>query len=83
MSISIRLDKTTEAELRNCTYQTGIAMSDFVRDAIREKLATYNGKLSPFEAGKDLFGKYSSGAENLSTDRKTRLKQKIRAKHRH
>lgn len=58
-------------------------MSDFVRDAIREKPATYKGKLSLFEAGKNLFGKYNRGTANLSSDRKTRLKQKIRAKHRH
>ena len=38
-------------------------------------------KPSPWELGKDLFGKYSSGKGNLSKDRKKILKQKLLEKH--
>jgi hypothetical protein len=50
---------------------------------IRKSVIEYLGKLeSPdaWELGKDYFGKYSSGLKNLSVDRKTILKEKIRAK---
>jgi predicted transcriptional regulator len=38
VTISIRLDPETEAELRRLLVAQRMPLSDFVRDAIREKL---------------------------------------------
>ena len=53
-----------------------------IRDAIREKLAGYDNQLSPYELGKNLFGCYSSGRDDLSINRKTLLREKLNAKYR-
>jgi hypothetical protein len=50
---------------------------------IRKSIDAYLGKLAKataWDTGEDLFGKYSSGQGNLSTDRKEIVKDKIRAK---
>lgn len=82
MSISIRLDKSIEESLRRRLQDDGVSMSDFIRDAIREKLATYEVKLTPYELGKDLFGRSSSGRDDLSSNRKAILREKLNAKYR-
>lgn len=82
MGISIRLEKSIEDSLRKRLQFEGISLSDFIRDAIREKLASYDNQLSPYELGKDLFGRYSSGRDDLSTNRKTLLREKLHAKYR-
>lgn len=80
MSISIRLDKSVEESLRRRLQVEGVSMSDFIRDAISEKLATYVVRLTPYELGKDLFGRSSSGRDDLSSNRKVLLKDKLNAK---
>ncbi|MEN9500809.1 MAG: hypothetical protein RI964_94 [Pseudomonadota bacterium] len=82
MGISIRLDKSIEESLRKRLQFEGISLSDFIRDAIREKLAGYDNQLSPYELGKNLFGCYSSGRDDLSINRKTLLREKLNAKYR-
>lgn len=82
MSLSIRLDKTLEESLRRRLQAEHISLSDFIRDAIREKLAKDEGKTSPYALGQDLFGRYASGRDDLSTNRKALLREKLNAKHR-
>lgn len=83
MTISIRLDKATEDALRQRLQFENISLSDFVRDAIQEKLAKQVAdQISPYELGKHLFGRFGSGRNDLSTNRKTLLREKLRAKHR-
>ena len=75
-SISIRLDPETERELRQRLQYEGASLSEFVRDAIREKLAKSEPELGPYELGESLFGRYASG----DTDRSSRRKELIRSK---
>ena len=82
MSISIRLDKNTEENLRHCLQQNGISLSDFIREAIREKLFRDETKPTPYELGVNLFGRYSSGRDDLSINRKALLREKLNAKYR-
>lgn len=82
MSLSIRLDKTLEESLRRRLQAEQISLSDFIRDAIREKLAKDEGKASPYALGQHLFGRYASGRDDLSTNRKALLREKLNAKHR-
>lgn len=77
--ITLRLDPNLEKEVRNTAKNLGLTKSDLIRKSILE----YLGKIeSPnaWDLGKDLFGRYSSGENNLSVDRKNILKEKIRAK---
>lgn len=82
MSLSIRLDKTLEESLRRRLQVDGISLSDFIREAIRDKLSREDAKPSPYDLGKQLFGRYGSGRDDLSTNRKALLREKLNAKHR-
>lgn len=74
MSISIRLDKSIEEALQRRLQIDDISLSDFIRDAIREKLTKEGYKLSPSEAGKHLFGRFGSRRDDLSINRKVILR---------
>jgi len=81
MTISIRLDADTEAELRLRLREQQIPLSDFVRQALQEKLSNDKKALSAYEIGEGLFGKYSSGRDDLSSSRKAILNDKLKTKH--
>lgn len=77
--ITLRLDPKIEQDVNNTAKNLGITKSELIRKSILEylnKLDTANA----WEVGQDLFGKYSSGLNNLSTERKEIVKEKIRAK---
>jgi RHH-type transcriptional regulator, rel operon repressor / antitoxin RelB len=77
--IALRLDPNLEKEITTVAKNLGLTKSDLIRKSLIE----YIGKLeSPnaWELGKDFFGRYSSGLKNLSVDRKTILKERIRTK---
>lgn len=57
--ISVRLDQETEQHLDRVAIMQGISRSELVRLAIDKYLAKYN-RPSPWELGKDLFGKHGS-----------------------
>lgn len=77
--ITIRLDPTLEKAVNNTAKNLGLTKSDLIRKSILEYLGKL-GKQNAWDAGQDLFGKYSSGHNNLSVDRKAILKDKIKAK---
>ena len=77
--ITLRLDPKLEQTINNTAKNLGLTKSELIRISIHE----YLGKLTKpnaWNAGQDLFGKYSSGQCNLSTDRKEIVRNKIRAK---
>ena len=83
MTITVRLPMKLEADLRARLETRGVGLSDFVRDAIAEKLEREPAeKASAYERGKHLFGKFHSGRPDLSTNRKAILDEILRAKHR-
>jgi Arc/MetJ-type ribon-helix-helix transcriptional regulator len=83
MTITIRLPKKLEADLRARLDTQGVGLSDFVRDAIAEKLERGSAeKSSAYDLGKHLFGKRGSGRDDLSSNRKAILDEILRAKHR-
>jgi len=83
MALFININKELEAELRLHLQHKGVELSEFVQDAVREKLAKIPQANSPYELGMDLFGRYASGDTQRSVCRKTILREKIHAKHRH
>jgi len=82
MTITIRLSEQLEAELRAELDARRVKLSEFVREAIAEKLdreATRRSALG--EADQDFFGRHGSGRDDLSTNRKAILDELLRAKH--
>ncbi|MCA9924908.1 MAG: CopG family transcriptional regulator [Anaerolineales bacterium] len=77
--ITLRLDPKLEQAINNIALQMGVSKSELIRRSVIEfidKLETP----SPWDLGSDVFGKYASGQDNLSRDRKALVKEKIRAK---
>lgn len=82
MLISIRLEEFLETELRLHLQHEGVALSEFVHEAISEKLAKERHTISPYELGQDLFGRYARGDNQRSVKRKRIIREKIHASHR-
>ena len=82
MTISIRLDPETEALLRGRLLREDVSLSEFVREAIREKLERGDVPATPYRIGEPLFGRYASGDTDRSERRKDLLRERISAKHR-
>jgi Arc/MetJ-type ribon-helix-helix transcriptional regulator len=84
MPVTIRLPTKLEARLRAHVRRLGVSLSDFVRDAIGEKLEREPTEgLSAYDVGRHLFGKHGSGRADLSSNRKIVLSNMLRRKHRH
>ncbi len=77
--ITLRLDPKLERTINNIAQQMGVSKSELIRKSITEFIGKLE-KPSPWALGNDIFGKYASGKDNLSSDRKALIKEKIRAK---
>ena len=77
--ITLRLDPELEQSINDTAKNLGLTKSELIRKSINEYLGKLNSP-SAWEAGKDLFGKYSSDLGNLSANRKELIKKKIKAK---
>ena len=76
--ITLRLDPALEQAINNTAAKLDLTKSELIRRSILEYLNNLS-KPNAWDVGKELFGKYSSGLGNLSTERKTIVKKKIRA----
>ncbi|HDS15889.1 MAG TPA: CopG family transcriptional regulator [Proteobacteria bacterium] len=77
--ITLRLDPELEQELIRTARNLGMSKSELIRRSI----AGFLDRLPPdnaWQTGKDLFGNYSSGRGNLSSDRKKILREKLSGK---
>lgn len=77
--ITLRLDPELENSIRRTAKLLGISNSELIRKSVADYLSKLS-KPSPWELGKDYFGKFASGQSNLSADRKLLLKKRIKAK---
>ena len=77
--ITLRLDPKLEQTIKKVSHQMGVSKSELIRKSITAFIGRLE-KPSPWELGSDLFGNYASKKGNLSRDRKTLLKDKIKAK---
>ncbi len=82
MAISLRLDATIEAQLNQQASQRGLSKSELIRELINDYLNTLQCNKTPWELGKEYFGKEGSSCEDLSTNYKAILKEKLNAKSR-
>ena len=77
--ITLRLDSELEKNINNTARYLGVTKSELIRKSITAFIEKIE-QPSPWELGNEFFGKYASGKDNLSTDRKAISKEKIRAK---
>lgn len=75
--LTLRLDKNIEQEIAKLSKTEGISKSELIRKSINEYLLSHK-KPSLYEAGKDLFGKYSIDNENLSVDSEEILRKRFK-----
>ena len=82
MTISLRLDDQTAGQLEEAARQQGISQSELIRQCLSAYLGNQQQQLSPWELGKDVFGRSGSGRGDLSRKSEQIVKEKIRAKRR-
>lgn len=80
MAISVRLSDESETEPRRHSRRRGQPISDFVREAIEEELRRETQTAGAYALGKELFGRYASGDENRSGDRKRLIRERVQDK---
>jgi len=73
--ITLRLDSDLEKNINNIAHQMGVTKSELIRQSITAFIEKVEHP-SPWELGNSLFGKYASGKDNLSRDRKAIIKEK-------
>jgi hypothetical protein len=82
-TITIRLDDETDARLKRRLARSGESLSEFVRAAIVRQLAAGPEIETPYQAWARLVRNCAgSGDADRSVTYKTRIKEKLRAKHR-
>lgn len=77
--ITLRLDQELENNIKNVATNMGISKSELIRKSIAEFMKSIE-KPTPWELGNELFGRYASNVTNLSQNRKSLIKAKIKAK---
>ena len=77
--LAVRLPQDLEKELINYSKNNNISKSKAVKEALELYLKEKKNK-TPYELGENIFGRYSSGRDDLSTTYKQKIKEKIRAK---
>jgi len=78
--IAVRLPETMEKKLNSYAKTLNKTKTDVVREALSLYFKNNEEKQTAYDVGEALFGKYSSGRDDLSTTYKQKLKEKIRAK---
>ena len=84
--ISVRLDKQLERQLEKISKDKSTSKSQIIKESLIHyfnMLKQEQKQKSPYELGREFFGKYSSGKGDLSTTYKQKLKDKINAKNSH
>ena len=82
-TITVRLDDDTDARLKRRLVRSGETLSEFVRAAVVNQLAAAPRHETPYDAWARLVQDCAgSGDSDRSETYKTRIKEKLRAKHR-
>lgn len=80
MAISLRLESKLEHELSKYAKIMGRSKSELIRSLIDDFVNKKRKRLSPWEIGKNVFGREGSKKGDLSANRKSILKEKLNAK---
>ena len=77
--ITLRLDSDLEKKVNALAEVLGVSKSELVRKSLVAFFRQME-ESHAWEAGKELFGKYSSGRSDLSSNRKAILQERLREK---
>lgn len=80
---SVRLPDDLEKKLDRVSKEEKKPKSKIVKEALASYLEQRIKKPTPYELGKDLFGKYDLGNKHLARDRKKFIMDYLREKHSH
>jgi hypothetical protein len=80
MTLTVRLDASTEAELHRLAAEQQLSVSDYVRAAIADKLAR-DAKASFWETAQDLVGCWDSGETAMARSHDANLRKRLLARH--
>ena len=81
--LAVRLPEELENRLNSYTQKTDKTKTEIVKDALRLFFQTQEREesLTPYELGKEFFGRYESQSGDLSVNYKEKLKGKLREKY--
>jgi len=81
--LAVRLSENLEHSLNTYAHKINKTKTDIVKEALTLYLDQNKGQTpqTSYEMGKDLFGRFSSGRDDLSSTYKQTLKEKLHAKH--
>ena len=80
---TVRLNDEMEKKLSILTELEKKTKSELIKKAIFEYYENNTQKKSPYDLGKDLFGKYGSNEKDLSEKYKTKIMEKLNEKYSH
>lgn len=80
--LSVRLPKEMEERISYFSHLENRSKTEIVKEALRLyfRKKEEESRISAYEMGKELFGRYGSGEGDRSVTYKERLKEKLRAK---
>ena len=81
--VTIRLPDEMEAQLEALTHIENTTKTEVIRTALSEYIEKHLHKKTPYELGRDLFGKYGSEDSDRSISYKERIKKILHEKHSH
>lgn len=80
--LTLRLDTELENKINNTANIMNISKSELIRKSVNTFIKNIE-QPTPWELGKNIFGKYSSDKNNNAENRKVLIKEKILAKNDH
>lgn len=84
--VSVRLDSALEHQLNLVSAQHSKPKSQIIKEALVcyfDLLKKESNQKTPYELGRDLFGRHGSGDGSLSTTYKQKIKKKLHDKNAH
>jgi predicted DNA-binding protein len=78
--LSARLPGELEKKVRQLATTEGRTKTEIIRTALEAYIRSKDQGASPYELGKDLFGRHGSGRGDLSTAHKNKVKDRLREK---
>lgn len=77
---SVRLPREIEQKLEILSRRKHKTKSELINEALEQMFQNEEDQKDSFQIGESLFGLFGSGDGSLSTEYKSKLKDKIRAK---
>jgi len=77
---SIRLPAHVAKKIEKISRTEKTTKSEIIKTALKEYFDSYDKKSTPYDLGKNIFGKYGSGKGDLSKNRKKILQPYFKTK---